>query len=285
MRITIGVDWANHSFAAVQQALQVYPATDITLVHGVDLGFLEYPLVAEAANFQGYDEYKASLLDAGRQLLDQAENLLPKDGRSVRRVCEIGSPARLVLQAAKATHAEMIVVGTRGHGRLAEQILGSVSHRVLLHAAQPTLIVKGAARPIRRVLVAVEGRDDAERLQSWLLGHQFVSPVQVTVTSVVPSIRIADPARIIGVEAWSEQAKTYAEDLVKSFASVLIGDRWTVSTHVQTGDPAGGVADLAKDFDLVVVGSHGRKGLDRFLLGSVSHAVVHRSPSSVLVVR
>jgi nucleotide-binding universal stress UspA family protein len=285
MRITIGVDWANQSFAAVQQALQVYPATDITLVHGVDLGLFEYPLVAEAANFQGYDEYKTALLDAGRQLLDQAENLLPKDGRTVRRVCEVGSPARVVLQAAKASNAELVVIGTRGHGRLTEQILGSVSHRVLLHAAQPTLIVKDASRPIRRVLVAVEGRDDMERLQGWLLAHQFVSPVQVPVTTVVPSIRIADPARIIGVEAWSEQAKNYAEDLVNSLASALIGDRWTVSTHVQTGDPAGTVADLAKDYDLVVVGSHGRKGLERFLLGSVSHAIVHRSASSILVVR
>jgi len=54
---------------------------------------------------------------------------------------------------------------------------------------------------------------------------------------------------------------------------------------VMKGDPVPVISDVSKDFDLVVVGSHGREGLDRFLLGSVSHAIVHHVDCPVLVIR
>ena len=53
MRVVIGVDWSDQAFAAVTQTFHLYHPTDIVLVHGVDLGFFEYPIVAEAANMQG----------------------------------------------------------------------------------------------------------------------------------------------------------------------------------------------------------------------------------------
>jgi nucleotide-binding universal stress UspA family protein len=54
---------------------------------------------------------------------------------------------------------------------------------------------------------------------------------------------------------------------------------------VRTGDPVTTVCEVGNSHDLIVVSSHGRKGLDRFLLGSVSHGIVHRAGCSVLVIR
>jgi nucleotide-binding universal stress UspA family protein len=51
------------------------------------------------------------------------------------------------------------------------------------------------------------------------------------------------------------------------------------------GEPVPVISEFSKDFDLVVVGSHGREGVDRFLLGSVSHAIVHHVACPVLVIR
>ena len=51
------------------------------------------------------------------------------------------------------------------------------------------------------------------------------------------------------------------------------------------GDPVATVCEVGNSHDLIVVSSHGRKGLDRFLLGSVSHGIVHRAGCSELVVR
>ena len=61
--------------------------------------------------------------------------------------------------------------------------------------------------------------------------------------------------------------------------------QYSVSTSVATGDPAAMVADSAEAMDLVVVASHGRKGINRFLMGSVSHAIVHHATCPVLVLR
>ena len=59
---------------------------------------------------------------------------------------EIDSPAQLILDSAENLSADLVVVGVRGRSRLSEVVLGSVSHRVLLHGSCPILIVRGAAR-------------------------------------------------------------------------------------------------------------------------------------------
>src|SRR5512134_318309 len=272
MKIVVGVDWSEQAFATVQQVLHLYRPTELTLVHGVDLGIFEYPIVAQAANLQGYDDFRKSLVDAGRQVLTRTANMLPFDSDSVKQVNEVGSPAEIILKTADGVGADLIAVGARGHSRVAELFLGSVSHRVLIHATRPTLIVKGAARPIQRVLVAVEGREDAERIKQWLTVFPFANPVELCVLSVVVPIRLAEPYNVVGYESWTDSAKSYAEDLVKTAGTELMGNRYSISTRVVTGEVAPAVAEQAKDMDLVVVASHGRKGVERFLLGSASHA-------------
>lgn len=268
-------DSPKQTFAALQQTLHIFSPTDITFVHGVDLGRFEFPFGAEAANRaerEQYEELRRSKVDAGRRLLEQAASLIPKDGPSTHQVCDVQTPARLILDTAKAVAADLIVTGTRGHGPVAEAVSGSVSHRVLSHAAQPTLVAKGTPRPLGKVLVAVEGQEDAFRIQSWLTAHPFKTSVEVCVLTVPQALRFAS-------------AMEFAEKLVKSTASAIRKPSYSVTTQVATGEPEKVLAEQSKHFDLLVVGSHGRNKLERFLLGSVSHSVVHRATCSVLVVR
>jgi nucleotide-binding universal stress UspA family protein len=85
---------------------------------------------------------------------------------------------------------------------------------------------------------------------------------------------------------WEAQRKTAAA-LVSRVANHLRSKDYKVSTSVVQGEPRGKIVDVAARWkaDLIVLGSHGRRGLDRFLMGSVSEAVVHHAPCSVLVVR
>jgi nucleotide-binding universal stress UspA family protein len=200
-------------------------------------------------------------------------------------LCEVQHPAAFILDSAAAVKADLIAVGTHDHSRMTEVFAGSISHRILLHATLPTLIVKGKARPVTRVLMAVEGREDSVRMQTWLTSHPFKNSVEVTILSVVPSLHMIDPHVMVGLEDWSEQSKRYAEQIVKDTARALASPHFTVSTEVRLGDPVTTVCEFGATFDLIVVGSHGRKGLDRFLLGSVSHGIVHRAGCPVLVVR
>ncbi|MDI3465841.1 MAG: Universal stress protein family [Nitrospira sp.] len=285
MRVIIGVDWSDQAFAALSQTFLLYHPTDVTLVHGVDLGILKHPFVAQAGNVQGYDDFRKAMVDSGNQLLDRAAALIPTEIASIRKVNEIGNPAQLILDSIENLSADLVVVGVRGRNRLSEAVLGSVSHRVLMHGTRPVLIVRGAARKTQRVLVAIEDRDDADRIAKWLTHHPFTDPTEVCVLHALVPIGVSDPYDALGTGTWWEGAERYADELVQSTAGKLLNPRYTVSTNVATGNPATVIEREAKGRDLVVVSSHGRKGLSRFLLGSVSHAVVHHVTCPVLVLR
>jgi nucleotide-binding universal stress UspA family protein len=87
------------------------------------------------------------------------------------------------------------------------------------------------------------------------------------------------------VKAWWEGAESYAEEFVKATAAKLLDSQYTVSTKVEVGNPAAVVKEQAHNADLVIAASHGRKGLARFLLGSVSHAIIHHVTCPVLIIR
>lgn len=285
MRIVVAVDWSEPAFNAVQEAGKLYAAKELTLVHAVDLGMLDKPLVVQAMNLQGYDEFRKSMLEAGQQLMDQTAKLVPPGVSTVRRVCEFGRPAQVVLDAVKDAAAELVVIGSRGRGRMAELMLGSVSHRVLLHASCSTLIVKRPIEALRKVLVAVEGPDDSIRLRDWLHSHPFTKPVDLDVITVVPTPHVGDPVAFPYFPKWEETSTKFATELARDLAQSLDGTRYRATHRVLQGHPADAIGRESKGADLLVIGSHARKGLDRFLLGSVSHAVSHHAACSVLVVR
>jgi len=285
MRIVAGVDWSDEAFAAVKQIGLLYRPDDVVLVHGVDLGMFQSPIVAGAVNLQGYDEFRQAMIDAGRKAIERCRTLLPSETPSIRTLCEVQHPAAFILDSAAAVKADLIAMGTHDHSRVTEVFAGSVSHRILLHATVPTLIVKGKARPVARVLMAVEGREDAIRLRKWLTTYPFKDPVAVTILSVVPSLAMVEPHLMMKFKSWSEEQNRQAQQVVNDTARALAGPQFKVTTDVRVGDPVATVCEVGNSHDLIVIGSHGRKGFDRFLLGSVSHGIVHRAGCSVLVVR
>ena len=285
MRMVIGVDWSEEAFAAVQQATTLYRPQDVSLVHGIDLGMFQYPMVAEAGDVQGYDDFRQAMLEAGRQLMEHTATMVPPEVASVSKICEFKKPAPLVLDAAPKRQADLIAVGARGRGRMAELLLGSISHRIAMHAPCSTLIVKCPLADITTALVAIEDRDDADRIRRWLLRFPFRHPVALTIARVVQPIPVTDRFDMLPTAAWFDRATRHANDLVEDTAASLQDSCGHVTKKVLTGDTVEEIAKEARHYGLLVVGSHGRTGIDRFLLGSVSHALLHRAPASVLVVR
>src|SRR5687768_8563673 len=168
MRVLIALDWSEQAFAAVREVAYLYDLQEVILVHGIDLGMFQYPLVADLSNMQGYGEFRNAMAHAGQQLLDHTTTLLPSKGLSVTGICEFAKPASLILDKARDSGADLVVIGARGRGRVGEFVLGSVSHRVALHAHCSTLIVKEREGPVKRVVVAVEGQEDGARIKAWL---------------------------------------------------------------------------------------------------------------------
>jgi len=86
--------------------------------------------------------------------------------------------------------------------------------------------------------------------------------------------------------AWEAESK-HAEAFVAQTVEVLRSKGLKATTAVEKGDPKSKIIDEAEKWkaDLIVLGSHGRKALDRFLMGSVSDAVARHAPCSVEIVR
>ena len=275
MRILAGVDWSDEAFAALEQIGLLYRPDDVVLVHGV----------AQAANLHGHVEFRQALVDAVRQVVERCHTLLPSETPSVRTLCEAQDPVSFILHSAATVKPDLIAIGTDNSSREMEFLEVHESHRILLYATVPILIVKGKARPVTRVLIAVEGREDAIRVQTWLTAHPFKNPVAVTILSVLPQLDNVSKELMASLKDRIEQNKRDAEQLVNDMAQALASSHFAVFTEVRLGDPVTTVCEVGQGYDLIVLSTHGRTGLNRFVSGSVSGGIVHQTGCSVLVVR
>ena len=92
--------WSDEAFSTVEQVGLLYRPDEVVLVHGVDLGMFQSPIVAVAVNLQGYDEFRQALMDTGRQAVERCRTLLPAETPSIRTLCEVQHPAAFILDSA-----------------------------------------------------------------------------------------------------------------------------------------------------------------------------------------
>ncbi len=135
-RIVVGVDGSEHSIAALRWANRLAPALDCT-IDAVIVWTYPTPMGVETVVFPEPSLFEES----ARATLDAAVNAAFGEHRPsslTRRVVE-GYPAGRLLELAEG--AEMLIVGSRGHGGLVGALLGSVSTRCAEHAKCPVLVV------------------------------------------------------------------------------------------------------------------------------------------------
>jgi nucleotide-binding universal stress UspA family protein len=136
-KILLATDGSSHAERALAYArdLALRDEALVIVVHAFEAvpGYMGEPLKGELVERH---------VNKGREIAEQAATEL--EDADVRVDVEVlqGPPARAILQVAQAHQVELIVMGTRGHGDLTSLLLGSVSHRVLVHSPVPVMIVK-----------------------------------------------------------------------------------------------------------------------------------------------
>ena len=206
-----------------------------------------------------------------------------------------GRPASVVLDEAAAWSADLIVVGTRGLGPFTAALLGSVSEEIIDHATCPVLVVR---RPsIERVVLAEDGSAGARTATAVLAWPIFASSrVRVVTVSEAPArleddIGAAGPGRVDPAlddrRRMVKAALAAVEARAQSTADRLTAAGLATEIDVRHGDPAHEIIRAATDWeaDLIVMGTRGRTGLERLLLGSVARKVLQHAPCSVLIER
>jgi nucleotide-binding universal stress UspA family protein len=203
-----------------------------------------------------------------------------------------GKPVEAIVRWETLHQFDAVVMGTRGKRGLERMVLGSTADGVLRRSDVPAFIVppgaSEAAPAFDRILVAVNDSDPSDAAVDFALqfaGGGKSSLIFCSVGETGGQIgdaawRTSDAASIL--ESHETAGALLAAPMERAAANSVGAER-----AVAAGDPAEEILRTARSrgADLIVVGTHGRRGVHRWLIGSVAEAVVRDSPVPVAVVR
>ena len=228
--------------------------------------------------------------EAARRLADLVARATAA-GVTVRTIRAVGDPVDLLIAAARDHDADLIVVGSHGRTGILRFLLGSTAERIVGHAPISVLVARGdATAPFTRVLAATDFSPAAARALALAQELAPAAPVSVIHAWHYPAgawslaaLGERTHATAALETALTEPPRARGEALV---AAERAAGR-TIDFRLLEGQPADVVTHLAaaEHRDLIAIGTHGRRGLRRLVVGSVAAATVRHAPCSVLVAR
>lgn len=208
-----------------------------------------------------------------------------------------GIPNEKIREFSRLRKADFIVMGKQGHGLIESMMVGSETVKVLKNSHIPVLAVKGAGPrrkvSIKKILVPVDLADDSESALNYGLDLAALTESPLT---VVYALRLDMYAQDMPAGALDIVIKESAKELQKRVHNAKASFerrrkkrlKHDVKAEVIHGlSPAISIANYAKknNFDLIVINTHGRTGIKRFILGSVTERLIPEAPCSVLALR
>lgn len=286
MNTLLAVDGSDNAYEAVRALKYFSRADTLTLLHVLDVPRPAYPMMVPEVAEELYRTVEKGMREDGQRLLERVASLLPAGAGPVDKRLGVGSPAEVIVKEADQGKVDLILMGSRGVGPVKEQLFGSVSHRVLTLASAATCIVSAPMKALNRVLLPLQDPDDAEAATKFLSTKPFRGDVELTLFTVFPT-PIAPWPLGTGMASPIQQGLDSAKDFLTLTASKLIPLGYNTRTLAVQGAPTSMImleADKLRP-DLIIMGTHGRKGLSRFVLGSTSHALLHSARYPILVYR
>ncbi|MDH4163405.1 MAG: universal stress protein [Nitrospirota bacterium] len=284
-RLLLTTDGSEFSEGAVREAISLAKQCSSKLTA---LSVVEVNAEFEALAPQFIEKQEKE----ARQNLEKVAAQAKKEGVACEYTVFDGEDAyKVITDEAAKTKASMIIMGRRGRKGLKRLVMGSNTARVIGHASCNVLVVPRAAQvDFKSVVVATDGSPFSVAAASEALGIAKRNKCRLTVVSVVPA-ELAAPTDIdfasVSREKLADAEMQAAEKNAKAVKDAAQKEGIDVKAFVMTGKPADAIIETAKDAkaDLIVVGSHGRTGLDRLLMGSVAERVIVLANCAVLVVK
>ncbi len=299
--VLVPVDGSNFAEHALPYALGIARRTAATihlaLVHvPADLVGPNHPLAdtVEAQHAEQRD------LDAA--YIEDLTERVASSGLPVRPALLRGNVAVALSRYAEGQGVELVVMTTHGRGGLQRAWLGSTADSLLRHCMAPLLLIRpsehtreitgGTDRRFERILVALDGSDTAERALRDALDMGLTDEASVVLLHVLqPPVAAASPYLPHTIQLTHEEIEA-REAHMRGYLQRVAAQDWlaghTVETRVMVDyQPAPAILDTADklDSDLIVLGTHGRGGLRRLILGSVADKVIRGTRRPVLIHR
>lgn len=280
MRVLVAFDGSPDADVAVRLVAGMpWPPGSVIRPVAVEEGELP-PLSATERGRGRPDRQSDELVRA----LEHAADSMRRTDLRVDPVVRGGHAASAIVDEAAAFDAQLVVVGSRGLGRVRSLLAGSVAGEVVDRAPCPVLVARSAR--LRSVLLATDGSEPSEAAIRIVARWPIFESTPINVLSVATVARPdPDDADIADAEDLAE-IERHRQIVDGAVTQLRERGRAAIAT-LETGDAAGRIAAVAETelADLVIIGSRGRTGLRRALLGSVARTVLSSARTSVLVVR
>lgn len=257
-------------------------------------------LIVQALNLpqpapEGYGGYPAGELGDEMRLRPLRERLaevaadcrrdLPEPAISTR--LRHGDPASVLAEAAREADAELVAIGSSGHGALPRMLLGSTATELAHTIRLPLVVIRGAPPADAPVVVGVDesqASQDALRF-AFRYAELHGCPLHAAHAWSDQPVDHLEP-----ISRWTKDAdaeRAAIDEFTRKYVAPWCARHPGVSARITCVEnhPARMLLELAENARLVVVGSHGHGALHRAVLGSVSHAVLHHAACPVAVLR
>jgi nucleotide-binding universal stress UspA family protein len=252
---------------------------------------------SRASEFVDVESYVAVENEAATSMVRSMAKELQRNGLKASATIIKGGVAKTIIDHAKQWEADLLIIGSNESRGLASFFLGSTASEVIRHAPCTVEIIKKThVEPKNReegmkILLATDGSSCSIAAAHAITEREWSPGSEIKVINVIPaSIAAIEPLpgiRFIGTDLTGQNYLVEPIEEVLMPATRIIEEAGLpVSQKLLFGNPKQVIIEHAKDWhaDLIVVGSHGRRGLARIFEGSVSEAVAMHAPCAVVVV-
>ncbi len=232
----------------------------------------------------GVKDIRAALRKPCDDALAEVEKTAKTERMLVKTVCEEGEIHERIVDLAEAENCDVIVMGRRGLHHIERAFIGSVTARVIGHTQRDVLVVpKDSKVGWKTIVLATDGSKYSVAATERAISFAKSYGGELKVLSVVdvPTEFYAEAPQ--AVEDLVRKAKGYVAEVKKQAEAAGV----RAETYVGEAEAYQAVNNLAQEqkADIIVLGSHGRTGIRRLLMGSVTEKVIGYAPCPVLVVK
>jgi len=302
-RVLVALDGSETSHGALLLAIELSRQYKSELILSTVVDHDAAIVAAQSPDgpFMGFDNIVEHYDASAKLLLTEAAARTSAAGAATTTMLLDGRPAVAIADYAKEAAVDAIVMGTHGKSGLERMFLGSTAEGVLHLTTVPTFVVHQtpdasftpAALPtvpeFGRILVAVDDSDPADAAVAFALDLAAATGSSVLCCHAIEQGQFFDKAARYGYNPAPLLADLHghAAELIELKTRAAKERGLTVVSVIVEGNAPDAILKAATDqnADLVVVGTHGRRGLQRLFMGSVAENVIRNSVLPVAVVR
>lgn len=274
--ILVAVDGSDESLHALQEAFKLVDSSSFIAVSVA-------PPYEGDLRLVGVNQMKSVMREPCDTALGKSDALAAKAGLSIKTACVIGLPHEGIVDLAESENCDLIVMGAKGRGLLERLLLGSVTRRVIGFTKRDVMVTPlTGSLGWDSIMLATDGSENSQPAGNRALELAQAYGAELKVLSVMET---AKPAG--STEAMVEELRQGREGLLAEIKAQAEALGVKTDCVLSQGPPARTIVAKARELgvSLIVMGSHGRTGLSRLLMGSVTERVVGLAPCPVLVVK